>query len=125
MKMYPELSDLQRFTVEEVIENTIEAEKLRNEDLTNRARSFVNTVGIVNNISKLTELNNKSKNADLAGRIVFNTDGHEVFSFGKHKDKLVEDVFKKEPSYYSWMMSGDFPLYTKKIITKIRLRTKK
>lgn len=80
---------------------------------------------IVNNISKLTELNNKSKNADLAGRIVFNTDGHEVFSFGKHKDKLVENVFKKEPSYYSWMMSGDFPLYTKKIITKIRLRTKK
>jgi DNA polymerase-3 subunit epsilon len=48
-----------------------------------------------------------------------------ILTFGKHKDKLVEDVFKKEPSYYSWMMSGDFPLYTKKIITKIRLRTKK
>lgn len=49
---YQSVSNQQRFTVEEVIENTIEAEKLRNEDLTNRARSFVNTVGIVNNISK-------------------------------------------------------------------------
>ena len=29
-----------------------------------------------------------------------------------------------EPSYYSWMMNGDFPLYTKKIITEIRCREK-
>ena len=34
------------------------------------------------------------------------------------------EVFKKEPSYYNWMMQGDFPLYTKKIITKIRLKMK-
>ena len=79
---------------------------------------------VVNDISKLTDLNTKSKNADLAGRIVFNDKGEEVFSFGKHKDKAVVDVFTKEPSYYSWMMNGDFPLYTKKVITKIRLRMK-
>jgi DNA polymerase-3 subunit epsilon len=79
---------------------------------------------IVNDISKLTELNTRSKNVDLAGRIVFNEKGEEVFSFGKHKDKTVVEVFTKEPSYYSWMMNGDFPLYTKRVLTKIRLRMK-
>jgi DNA polymerase-3 subunit epsilon len=79
---------------------------------------------IVNDISKLSEFTTKNKNADLAGRIIFNANGLEVFSFGKHKDKPVEEVFRKEPSYYSWMMQGDFPLYTKKVITAIRLRMK-
>lgn len=79
---------------------------------------------IVNNISKLSELTSKSKNADLAGRIIFNNKGQEVFAFGKHKDKPVAEVFAKEPSYYAWIMQGDFPLYTKKVITKIRLKMK-
>ena len=79
---------------------------------------------VVNDISKLTDLNTKSKFVDLAGRIVYNEKGQEVFSFGKHKDKTVLEVFTKEPSYYSWMMNGDFPLYTKKVITRIRLTMK-
>ena len=82
------------------------------------------TIPIVNDIPKLSELTSKSKNADLAGRIVFNENGVEVFAFGKHKDKAVVEVFKKEPSYYTWMMQGDFPLYTKKILTQIRLKMK-
>jgi DNA polymerase-3 subunit epsilon len=81
-------------------------------------------IPVINDITKLSELSSKSKNVDLAGRIVYNEKGQEVFSFGKHKDKLVVDVFTKEPSYYSWMMNGDFPLYTKKVITKIRLGMK-
>ena len=40
------------------------------------------------------------------------------------KGKTVKEVFEKEPGYYSWMMQGDFPLYTKKIITQIRLSMK-
>lgn len=79
---------------------------------------------IVNDVSKLTDLNTRSKSVDLAGRIVYNEKGEEVFSFGKHKDKTVIEVFTKEPSYYSWIMNGDFPLYTKKVVTKIRLRMK-
>lgn len=79
---------------------------------------------VVNDISKLTDLNTRSKNVDLAGRIVYNEKGEEVFSFGKHKDKTVVEVFTKEPSYYSWIMNGDFPLYTKRVITKIRLGMK-
>ncbi len=31
---------------------------------------------------------------------------------------------RTEPSYYSWMMNGDFPLYTKKVITELRFREK-
>ncbi len=79
---------------------------------------------VVNDIPKLTDLNMKSKFVDLAGRIVYNEKGEEVFSFGKHKDKTVVEVFTKEPSYYSWIMNGDFPLYTKRVVTKIRLRMK-
>ncbi len=71
----------------------------------------------------LHEFTNGNSYADLAGRIGKNSKGQEVFNFGKHKGKLLEDVFKSEPSYYDWMMNGDFPLYTKKVITAVRLRS--
>jgi DNA polymerase III subunit epsilon len=74
------------------------------------------------NVNFLSEFSARSNNADLAGRIVFNDKGVEVFAFGKHKDKVVEEVFRFEPSYYDWMMNGDFPLSTKKVITAIRLK---
>jgi DNA polymerase III subunit epsilon len=45
--------------------------------------------------------------------------GLPVFNFGKYKDKAVEDVFKKEPQYYDWMMKGDFALDTKNVISKL------
>jgi DNA polymerase III, epsilon subunit and related 3''-5'' exonucleases len=60
--------------------------------------------------------------ADYAGRILYDKDGVEVFGFGKHRGKPVAQVFRDEPSYYSWMIEGDFPQYTKKVITEIRLR---
>ncbi len=58
---------------------------------------------------------------DLAGRII-EKDGKIVFNFGKHRGKKVEDVFMKDPSYYDWMMNGDFPLDTKRRITEIKLK---
>jgi DNA polymerase-3 subunit epsilon len=61
--------------------------------------------------------------ADFAGRIIYDEKGREVFNFGKYKGMLVEEVLKKDPSYYSWMMNGDFPLYTKKVLTQIKLRS--
>ena len=63
-----------------------------------------------------------SNMVDLAGRIVLNDNNEEVFNFGKHKGRPVADVFKKEPGYYDWMMQGDFPLDTKRKLTKIKLR---
>ncbi|MDQ3192412.1 MAG: 3'-5' exonuclease [Bacteroidota bacterium] len=76
-----------------------------------------------NDVNFLHEFSARGNNADLAGRIIFNTHGKEVFNFGKHKDKPVEEIFKLEPSYYDWMMKGDFPLSTKKVITALRLKS--
>lgn len=70
----------------------------------------------------LSEFSTRARTVDLAGRVIYNEKGVEVFGFGKHNGKSVEEIFRKEPSYYNWMMEGDFPLYTKKAITKIRLR---
>ncbi len=74
----------------------------------------------INFLSK--EYSSFNDNVDLAGRIIFNDKGIEVFNFGKHRGKSVIEVLKKEPSYYSWMMDGDFPLNTKQVLTKLRLR---
>lgn len=65
-----------------------------------------------------------NKNVDYAGRIVTNEEGIETFNFGKHKGKTVEQVFTEEPSYFSWMMKADFPIYTKKVIERIKERMK-
>jgi DNA polymerase-3 subunit epsilon len=75
-----------------------------------------------NDVDFLAEFSTHKQNVDFAGRIVYDENGVEVFNFGKHKGKPVEGVFAKEPSYYSWMMNGDFPLYTKKVLTSIYLR---
>ena len=77
-----------------------------------------------NDVEFLSKFTKYNRNVDYAGRIVLDDNGVEVFNFGKHKGKSVEEVFRIEPSYYSWMMNGDFPLYTKKIITAIRFRMK-
>lgn len=73
----------------------------------------------------LSDFSKNTRNVDLMGRIVYNDKDIPVFNFGKHTGKPVTDVFEKEPSYYNWMMDGDFPLYTKKVITKIRLEMRK
>jgi DNA polymerase III subunit epsilon len=64
-----------------------------------------------------------SNTVDLAGRIILNKNGVEVFNFGKHKDKSVTEIMQIEPSYYDWMMKGDFPLETKRRLTQIKLRS--
>ncbi|MBR8535358.1 ribonuclease H-like domain-containing protein [Carboxylicivirga sediminis] len=76
-----------------------------------------------NNIEFLNDFSSFNRNADFIGRIIFNDKGVEVFNFGKYKGKSVEEVLKKDPSYYGWMMNGDFPLFTKKVLTNIKLRS--
>ena len=68
----------------------------------------------------LSEFSQMTKNADLLGRFVYNENDVVVFNFGKHKGKPVTEVLTKEPGYYSWMMNGDFPLYTKKVMKDIK-----
>ena len=74
-----------------------------------------------NNIAFLAEFSTRTEFLDYAGRIALNGDNQAVFNFGKHKGKLVAEVLKTEPSYYDWMMKGDFTLDTKKILTEIKL----
>jgi DNA polymerase III subunit epsilon len=76
-----------------------------------------------NDVEKLADFSSFNNNVDFAGRIILDENGVEIFNFGKHKGKSVEKVFTDEPAYYSWMMNGDFPLYTKKILTEIKLRS--
>ncbi len=79
-------------------------------------------IPVVNDIEALHKFTNLNRPVDFAGRMAYNEDGEEVFNFGKHKGKKVEDVFNIEPSYYSWMMQGDFPLYTKRKLEEIYTR---
>ena len=70
----------------------------------------------------LSEFSRMNQNVDLAGRIIYNEKKEEVFNFGKHKGKTVAEVFAKEPSFFDWMMKGDFPAETKNVLTALRLR---
>ncbi len=76
-----------------------------------------------NDIGMLAEFSAHNRNVDFAGRIVYNEDDVEVFNFGKYKEKPVIEVLEKDPGYYGWMMNGDFPLYTKKVMTAIKLNS--
>ena len=75
-----------------------------------------------NNIKKLSEFTYRKQIADFAGFIGYNDKGEEIFTFGKHKGKRVEDIFDEEPGYFGWLLGADFPLSTKKILTAIKLR---
>lgn len=78
-----------------------------------------------NDVEFLSNFSSFNKNVDLMGRIVYNEQGIEVFNFGKYKGVSVKEVFdRRDPSYYAWMMNGDFALDTKRVITKIKLANK-
>lgn len=78
---------------------------------------------VENNTKFLAEFSSHKKFADFAGFINYNKEGEECFSFGKHKGKRVVDVLEKEPGYFGWLLNADFPLYTKKVLTAIKLRS--
>ena len=75
-----------------------------------------------NDTKFLAEFSSRKQFADFAGFIVYNKDGEECFSFGKHKGKTVNEVLDSEPGYFGWLLDADFPLYTKKVLTAIKLR---
>ena len=75
-----------------------------------------------NNMKFLADFSTRKKSVDFAGFIGYDEDEVEIFTFGKHKGKKVEDVLEKEPGYFGWIQNADFPLYTKKVLTAIKLR---
>jgi DNA polymerase-3 subunit epsilon len=73
--------------------------------------------------SDMDELNafcQRTKNVDLAGRLIYDDDGVIIFSFGKHKGVPAKELLEKDPGYFGWMMRGDFPRYTKRILEQIK-----
>jgi len=75
-----------------------------------------------NDTKFLADFSYHKKFADFAGFITYNKEDEECFSFGKHKNKRVLDVLEQEPGYFGWLLNADFPLYTKKVLTAIKLR---
>ena len=75
-----------------------------------------------NDTAFLADFSSRKKIADFAGFIAYDKEGDECFSFGKHKGKKVTEILEKEPGYFGWLLSADFPLYTKKVLTAIKLR---
>ncbi len=75
-----------------------------------------------NDIKQLSEFTTRSQIADFAGFIAYNDKGEEIFTFGKQKGRKVEEILEEEPGYFGWILNADFPLYTKKVLTAIRLR---
>jgi DNA polymerase-3 subunit epsilon len=75
-----------------------------------------------NDMKSLSEFTTRKKSVDFAGFIAMDAEGQEVFTFGKHKGARVEKVLEDEPGYFGWIQNADFPLYTKKVLTGIKLR---
>lgn len=85
-----------------------------NDNLGKKIGDFKNDMGVLHNLVF-------TKMVDLAGRMVYNNKGEIVFNFGKHRNKPVKEVLRSEPSYFDWMMRGDFTRDTKRRLTEIRL----
>jgi DNA polymerase-3 subunit epsilon len=75
-----------------------------------------------NDVKSLASFSARKRYVDFAGCVAYDKEGDEVFAFGKYKGKKVEKVFEDEPGYFGWIQNADFPLYTKKIFTAIKLR---
>jgi DNA polymerase-3 subunit epsilon len=76
-----------------------------------------------NDIDELSKYSSHNRNVDFLGRIIYDDEGIEVINFGKYKGQRVEEVLKKDPGYYGWIINGQFPLYTKRVLTSIKLRS--
>ena len=75
-----------------------------------------------NDVEFLAKFSAVGRNVDLAARIVLNDKDEPIFNFGKHKGKTVKEVLRKEPSFYDWMMQGDFPKNTKDVLTQLKFQ---
>nr|WP_298656112.1 3'-5' exonuclease [uncultured Flavobacterium sp.] len=75
-----------------------------------------------NDMKSLAAFTTRKKSIDFAGFIAINDKGQEYFTFGKYKNVLVDEVFDKDPGYYGWIQNADFPLYTKKVLTALKLK---
>ncbi|MCF8258336.1 MAG: 3'-5' exonuclease [Flavobacteriales bacterium] len=74
-----------------------------------------------NDVAFLHDFGKRGNMVDFAGHIVEDSKGTAVFNFGKYKGRAVAEVLRENPGYYGWMMEAQFPGYTKKVLTEIRV----
>ena len=75
-----------------------------------------------NDVEFLAKFSTIGRNLDLAARIVLDDNDVPVFNFGKHKGKAVRDVLRREPSFFDWIMQGDFPKNTKDVLCQLKFK---
>ena len=73
-----------------------------------------------NDVRFLSGFSCLKKNVDFSGYLIYDKDGEAVVNFGKHKGKRLHDVYRTEPSYFSWVLQGCFPLDTKAQFIKLQ-----
>lgn len=78
-----------------------------------------------NDVEALAKFSSSGRNLDLAARIILDDQDRPVFNFGKHKGKTVKEVLKREPSFYDWVMQGDFPKNTKDVLCQLKYKYSK
>ncbi|OIQ16239.1 MAG: DNA polymerase III subunit epsilon [Flavobacterium sp. MedPE-SWcel] len=116
------LSAAYKFYCGEVLENAHSAEADTNATYEILKSQLDHYDDLPNDMKDLSVYTTRKVTVDFAGFIILDKDGEEAFSFGKHKGAKVEKVLESEPGYYSWIQKSDFPLYTKKVLTAIKLR---
>jgi len=117
------LSAAYKFYCDKSLENAHSAEADTNATFEVLKAQITKYDELENDSKFLAEFSSRNKFADFAGFIAYNKKGEECFSFGKHKNKTVVQVLEKEPGYFGWLLNADFPLYTKKVLTAIKLRS--
>jgi DNA polymerase-3 subunit epsilon len=96
---------------------------------------------LANDMDVLAEFSKMNDNVDFAGRIIWqemkDADGktlldsngkprlQEVFNFGKYRGWAVADVVHRDPGFCNWILSSNFTLNTKQVLTRIQLREAK
>lgn len=116
------LSAAYRFYCDKTLENAHSAEAdtvATYEILKAQLQRYEN---LENDMKSLSEFTTRKKSVDFAGFIALDDKGREIFTFGKHKGALVDKVLEDEPGYFGWIQKAEFPLYTKKVLTAIKLR---
>lgn len=116
------LSAAYRFYCNETLENAHSAAADTNATYEILKAQLDRYEDLENDMKVLSEFTTRKRSVDFAGFIALNEDGEEIFTFGKNKGALVSEVLEKEPGYYGWIQNADFPLYTKKVLTGIKLR---
>ncbi len=78
-----------------------------------------------NDINFLSEYSQKDeKFVDLAGFIRYNEENKEILSFGKYRNSTLEEIWQKNPGYFSWFNNAEFPEFTKKIVRDFVIKMK-